>query len=489
VMQHINDTPPSPSSINPAIAKGLEAVILRALEKQPEARFPNADEMTRELRKLAGIETPQIAISGLPLGDTAAAALLMREDSTPSATLTTPALTPPAPTVLRRKKQEEKAKGKESEEDEDRLVRTWPPAAMTPMSVVVTPEEKTQKKPRRSWAGRLLRTVLSLLLLAVLGAVGWVAFGGYIPPEVQAYLPPLEPYRLDLSRLNLEFLSLTSATPTTVSTGAPATASPTPTPTATPTLAPTPTPQPTPTPTPTVTPLPTPVPTSDVSLACAYRLKLEPVVLELGDVMPPDTDFIAYVALRNAGECMWPDGVSLRLVSGEPMNAPATLPVAALAPQEGAQLLVPMRSPQAVGEYEARWEVQQADGQAIGSSIVIRLTVSDLPAPTPQPTLTSGNGVELAPLVLPEPALEPGWTEDALYGMWRGTVLFQASGGTGTYRYYRFAIREATLLPEGRVTLEAKRCEPVLLKVWAVSGAQAVSWEGVVPYPAPENCQ
>ncbi len=488
VMQHINDAPPPPTKINPALSKDLEAVILRALEKQPEARYPSADEMTRELRKLAGIETPQMAISGLPLGD--AAALLMRDDTTPPITLTTPALTPPAPTVLRRKKQEEKGKEKAEEEDEDRLVRTWPPAAVTPLSTVLTPEEAPKKKRRRSWAGRLLRAVLTLLLLTVLGAVGWVAFGGYIPPQVQAYLPPLEPYRLDLSRLNLEFLNPVAATPTVAITGAPTpTPTATPEPTATPTPTPTPTPLPTATSTPTVTPLPTLPATPDIALACAYRLKLEQVLFELGDTVSPDTPFIAYVGLRNTGECTWPAGLSLRFVSGEPMGAPNAIPITALAPQEGLQVLVPMRSPQEVGDYEGLWEVEQADGQTIGSAIFIRMTVSDLPTPTPRPTLTAGNGVKPTPLTLPAPTLEAGWTEDVLRGQWQGTVLFQAAGGTGAYRYYQTAVREDTLLPEGRITFEAKRCEPTLLKVWAVSGVDAVSWEGLVEYPAPETCQ
>ncbi|MGH7720471.1 MAG: serine/threonine-protein kinase, partial [Gemmatimonadaceae bacterium] len=47
--QHIEDAPPKPRSFNPAISKGVEAVILKCLEKDPNARYPTGDALHGEL--------------------------------------------------------------------------------------------------------------------------------------------------------------------------------------------------------------------------------------------------------------------------------------------------------------------------------------------------------------------------------------------------------------------------------------------------------
>lgn len=48
-MAHIQDPPQPPSQLNPNIPQGLEALILRCLEKQPEKRYQNGDELARAL--------------------------------------------------------------------------------------------------------------------------------------------------------------------------------------------------------------------------------------------------------------------------------------------------------------------------------------------------------------------------------------------------------------------------------------------------------
>ncbi len=66
VMQaHLNEMPPWPGSLNPAISAGLSRVLLKALEKDRINRYQSADEFRHELLRAAG--TPQ---SGFHQGGT-----------------------------------------------------------------------------------------------------------------------------------------------------------------------------------------------------------------------------------------------------------------------------------------------------------------------------------------------------------------------------------------------------------------------------------
>jgi hypothetical protein len=60
VRAHIEQPPPPPSTINTQITPELEAVILRAMEKKPESRFPSAVEFLRAVRRVRGRETHDI---------------------------------------------------------------------------------------------------------------------------------------------------------------------------------------------------------------------------------------------------------------------------------------------------------------------------------------------------------------------------------------------------------------------------------------------
>lgn len=51
-MMQVNDDPVEPVKVNPAIPEGLNQIILRAMEKSPEARFPSAHAMLKALEVL-----------------------------------------------------------------------------------------------------------------------------------------------------------------------------------------------------------------------------------------------------------------------------------------------------------------------------------------------------------------------------------------------------------------------------------------------------
>src|SRR6476661_11262300 len=56
-LKHVNEQPPPPSAINPAVSPALDAVVLRALEKDPARRFSSADEFIAELQAAAAQPT------------------------------------------------------------------------------------------------------------------------------------------------------------------------------------------------------------------------------------------------------------------------------------------------------------------------------------------------------------------------------------------------------------------------------------------------
>ena len=49
LLAHMNRPPPRPRDLNPALREDLEAIILKLLEKAPEARFGSARELAQAL--------------------------------------------------------------------------------------------------------------------------------------------------------------------------------------------------------------------------------------------------------------------------------------------------------------------------------------------------------------------------------------------------------------------------------------------------------
>jgi serine/threonine-protein kinase len=73
VLKHITEMPALPSTINPAIPPEMEAVIMKALAKSPDARFDNARAMRSALRAVVGArETTSTSLSASALSAIAA---------------------------------------------------------------------------------------------------------------------------------------------------------------------------------------------------------------------------------------------------------------------------------------------------------------------------------------------------------------------------------------------------------------------------------
>ncbi|MEA3396850.1 MAG: protein kinase, partial [Chloroflexota bacterium] len=106
--------------------------------------------------------------------------------------------------------------------------------------------------------------------------------------------------------------------------------------------------------------------TATVTIACTPRSEVLRIYISPPEaIVPPETALIAYITLRNGGDCAWPADVYLAFTSGEQLGAPHTLNLAPLATGEQLQALLPLRAPAEPGEYTSVWEVYLPDGRPI----------------------------------------------------------------------------------------------------------------------------
>jgi hypothetical protein len=84
---HVSEPPPPPRSIDPSIPAALEAVMMRALAKRPEDRYPDCDAMARDLA--ASLEPPRAGV--------APAGVSVRPDAPMDATIRATSLFVPPP--------------------------------------------------------------------------------------------------------------------------------------------------------------------------------------------------------------------------------------------------------------------------------------------------------------------------------------------------------------------------------------------------------
>ncbi|MFM9106899.1 MAG: protein kinase domain-containing protein [Chloroflexota bacterium] len=104
-MQHIQEPPPPPSSLLPSIPPAVDAVVLRALEKDPTRRFPSAGAFARAMTYWRQYRPPVAAAAAPPQPSRGAAAAPEFPPRTAGEAATAPlpsqaprAATPPRPT-------------------------------------------------------------------------------------------------------------------------------------------------------------------------------------------------------------------------------------------------------------------------------------------------------------------------------------------------------------------------------------------------------
>jgi hypothetical protein len=178
-MMHMSQPPPSPRRLRPDLSPGVEAVILKALEKQPEDRYQTGrslyDDLQRAVRATWGAAGPPPTLARLTMAEQVRrkSQPLPPPSLPPSAMAAMPVASPPPPTL------------------------NAPEPLPTSAEPLVIPVGAWKGKParKRRW-GCVGALVLGMALLCGAGALGLNALRGMslasLLPQKTASIDPIE---------------------------------------------------------------------------------------------------------------------------------------------------------------------------------------------------------------------------------------------------------------------------------------------------------
>ena len=347
VMKHVSEPAPLPVEFFPEIPAGLQAIIVKAMAKDPDERFQTAAQLAAALR------TVDLA------GATA-----------PTAVAVTPTIA------------HETADGGQAA----------PVQPVTDSTAVATSKTAVAPKKRSLW----LYVGLVVILAAIVGGIvfGLRGANGASTPTVPA----------------VAIASPNSATPTTKGpTEAPqATAVPGNTPdvvaSAIAAIALTEAAIPTQTAVPTKTATPTKTPTPDATLAfistCTTDVELVVAysyTSQSSSAAPIGATFPMHWTLKNSGSCPWPAGLEWVYVEGADLAVDdAVIIEDDVQADEEVSLTADFEAPTTPGSYETVWQLVDAAGDSFGPPIDFNISVyipatatSAVPTNTPVPAATN----------------------------------------------------------------------------------------------------
>ncbi|MGB8021464.1 MAG: Stk1 family PASTA domain-containing Ser/Thr kinase [Candidatus Nanopelagicales bacterium] len=170
---HVNETPPAPSSVDPTLPRSLDALVAKALAKDPAQRYQTAVEFRADVeRAIAGVPVTRTSAPATP--DSAETAVLGGVDQEATAALRPAVPTGPLPPVI------------------PGMGGAGGPAAVP----VAAPEPP--RKPKRG-AGRVLSA--TLLVIGLLAAGIWIV---YSQTSASIAVPTLTGMTVDEARARLE---------------------------------------------------------------------------------------------------------------------------------------------------------------------------------------------------------------------------------------------------------------------------------------------
>ncbi len=371
ILKHISDPLVPPTRINPDLPPSVEAVITRAMAKDPQDRYQTAKEFAIDLkRSMSGESTDLIASEPEPEAMPAAALDVRIPEQEPQPE----AQVPSVPTPL--------------------------PPASTP-----DPSKVIDVRPKRRGLGWLFTL---LVLLAVVGSTTLFItavseplgrlFAAMIPQEITPS-PDVSgtPAPDDLATAVAAALATQNAQATYEATV---------------NFTPSPTPTSTPTPTPTRTPTSTPTPdlTATYLAACVFDFEVTRDFYVWPNVLMPGQQFVKRWEIKNTGTCTWTESVELVFVSGDELEVVEAPVIESFGVEETTEVEITLRAPTRYNRYTSMWQLQDSDGNSIGEELEISCYVGPTPTPTPIPP-TEVPPTEVLPTQPPEATDRPRPTQ------------------------------------------------------------------------------
>jgi predicted Ser/Thr protein kinase len=430
VLKHINDPPPPPTSINPDLPEGIEAVILRALAKDPEDRYQTAKEFIADLRRAMAGQPVEAVSPGLPMMSAATVGARAPDHGkrAEATVVSAPAYTPPY---------------------------TTPPPITPP----------PQEAPAIGWQRRWTVWLLAALTLVLVGGCAALVATGRAElllaafANVMSQLMTPTPSPDGTPTPNIVSTEVAAALATQ---NARATYEATVNATATPT--------------PLLTATPTPDLTATSVAGCVFNLEIvyDPAVQP--SLLAPGQRFVKRWRIKNTGTCAWPEGADLVFVSGDELTVIGKPVIAPLAPDETLEIELSLQAPTRHDTYTSVWQLQDGEGNPIGEQLEITCRVA--PTPTPKTTAT--------PTPTPTPKVAPTSTEPlwmSVPGLTqcsgaKGQIAWGRGGGpSNEYRYFY-----SRVAPEFELAGPYNDFEgfPHVMTYYTTSGELA--------WPIPDNC-
>jgi tRNA A-37 threonylcarbamoyl transferase component Bud32 len=476
VLKHVNDPIPVPTAINPSVPAPIQAVIVKAMAKDPNERYQNAHELARDLREAVKTQDLHL-VQALPLD-------LLQDRPTPPPLSTSAGRTnapagatrvaaaadvvSPAATVL--SAGAASAPGMAGTVVAPRAQgtvvtpggRTVVPAGgaagpieATEISVPVFPEKKKRRSP---W---LLIAIGAFLLLLVVGAIGAaLALGGggedEATPTVLAVVttaPSDTPRPGDTPLPTPTAVDINAAVALALTQAAQEAAGQA-----------TNTPEPTATNTPTDTP--TPDQTATYIAGCVYGAELVDAYTysnrEL-DSAPIGATFPMNWILRNSGTCPWPGGLEWQYVEGEELGQDGSVPVVGIVEPGGeTTITTELQAPTGVDTYEIAWQLVDGEGAPFAEPLAFEVRTYRPATATPRATATTPATPTVAATQLDFNVI-PGACE-YVGTEWRCLVTITPyGGGGGPYTVWVFdSDQPARYFGPGNQThfITTRRCDP-----------------------------
>jgi hypothetical protein len=127
---------------------------------------------------------------------------------------------------------------------------------------------------------------------------------------------------------------------------------------------------------------PTPIPVTTQAPVCILGVELVEVQQQFRFWYVGSRPTFVLV-LRNSGECPWPEGTALELVSPNPLGWPESWAVGSVEVDEVAEVEIRITAPSTPQTLELVWQLQGPNGELIGSEITHTVGIAQRPTTTP----------------------------------------------------------------------------------------------------------